>query len=883
MIGETISHYKILEKLGEGGMGVVYKAQDLKLDRLVALKFLPAHVAVSEEIKARFLQEAKAAAALNHAHICTIHGVEEEGTQMFIVMEYIEGGTLREKLPIPKVNDALSVAIQIGEGLQEAHLKGIVHRDIKADNVMLTSKGQAKVMDFGLAKLKGSLKLTRTSSTVGTLAYMAPEQVQGGEVDSRSDIFSFGVLLFEMLTGKTPFRGEHEAAMVYSIVNETPDSVLKHRSDLPAELDRIIARALEKDAEDRYQHADDLVSELRRVLKQSSKVSRASASSTSIPKIPVAGTPQAAVPDPVEESWKSKKRLWIGVATATAFIMIAGTVFLLMSPSRLQLNPNITIRVLPIPFTQFSYPGLSRDANWIAFPAADANNKWDVYYMHVSGSNSRRLTTDSIANGSNLGADISPDGSQIAYTGFNQTGPTINIVSSVGGLSKTLTEGSTAARWRPDGQRIGYVRFGSRESKAIYTFWSMKADGSDNRLEYADTLGFGGRFSFNWSPDGKSIAWIRSFKEGYQEIFTHELETGKERQLTNDKKNSDDVAWTSNGFIIYSSNRGGNTNLWMVPVTGGTPQQLTKGSGPDIGISASADDQKLVYLQQQQIGHIWDSDLSTFRSKQLTYDDRQISGVALSFDGKKIALVMGEIDPLKPAQNLYLQDRDGTNRRQLTFGEMAVANPAWSPDGKWISFSMLPRYARAEDSAKIFVVDGNNPGTPTLIATGIRSFWLDTRRLVARNIKRVGEESTSFDEQVSVDGGSREKFLGDSTVAIDVARGNMVVYYDNHHKTKGMWIVAVDYAKNPSKYKPRKLATPNGAVVARSMNSMYYVDSKNDLWRMDYSTGKQERIKSSFPGLDTNSFGSVSKDDKELIYVTFQLSAKLVMMENIFK
>lgn len=282
MIGTTISHYKILEKLGEGGMGVVYKAQDTKLDRIVALKFLPAHVSVNEETKARFMQEAKAAAALNHAHICTIHGVEEVdspqgGKQMFIVMEYIEGGTLRDRIPFAKSDDAITVAGQIGEALQEAHAKGIVHRDIKADNIMLTSKGQAKVMDFGLAKLKGSLKLTRTSSTVGTLGYMAPEQIQGGEVDHRSDIFSFGVLVFEMLTGKLPFRGEHEAAMVYSIVNEEPLQLDQFRQDVSPLVSNLILRCLEKDPADRYQHMDDIVSDLHRAQKKTSKVARSSA------------------------------------------------------------------------------------------------------------------------------------------------------------------------------------------------------------------------------------------------------------------------------------------------------------------------------------------------------------------------------------------------------------------------------------------------------------------------------------------------------------------------------------------------------------------------------------------------------------------------------
>jgi len=289
MIGQTISHYKILEKLGEGGMGVVYKAEDTKLGRTVALKFLPHRLTTNESEKARFLQEAKSASALNHPNICTIYYLEEVGEQSFIVMEYVDGSTLREKLPVQKIQDAVDYSIQVAEALHEAHSKGIVHRDIKSDNIMVNSRNQVKVMDFGLAKLKGSLKLTRTSSTVGTLAYMAPEQVRGEEVDSRSDIFSMGVVLFEMLTGAIPFRGEHEAAIMYSVLNEEPDPVEKYRQDVPQALAAVIARALEKDPADRYQHADDLVSELRRIRKQSTKIVRPSM------EMQAMGTPGSAV------------------------------------------------------------------------------------------------------------------------------------------------------------------------------------------------------------------------------------------------------------------------------------------------------------------------------------------------------------------------------------------------------------------------------------------------------------------------------------------------------------------------------------------------------------------------------------------------------------
>ncbi len=274
MIDSTISHYKILEKLGEGGMGVVYKAQDLNLDRIVALKFLPERASSGEESKFRFLQEAKAAASLNHSNICTIYGVEEHQSQMFIAMEFVDGGILRNRIPFTKTDEAIIIAIQIGEALAEAHSKGIVHRDIKADNVMLTAKAQVKVMDFGLAKLKGSLKLTRSSSTVGTLAYMAPEQIQGGEVDLRSDLFAFGVLLFEMLTGKLPFRGEHEAAMMYSILNEEPENIRKYISDISTECERILEKSLEKNPEERYQSAVEMVADLKRWKRETGRVTR---------------------------------------------------------------------------------------------------------------------------------------------------------------------------------------------------------------------------------------------------------------------------------------------------------------------------------------------------------------------------------------------------------------------------------------------------------------------------------------------------------------------------------------------------------------------------------------------------------------------------------
>jgi serine/threonine-protein kinase len=269
VIGRTISHYKILEKLGEGGMGIVYKAQDIKLDRIVALKFLPKQFLCDNEAKIRFEHEAKAASSLNHPNITTIHEIDEFEGECFIAMEYVEGNSLKELIKEETfiIEEVLSTAIQVAEGLNAAHKKGIVHRDIKSDNIMLTAEGLVKIMDFGLAKLRGVSKLTKTGSTVGTLAYMSPEQVQGIEVDQRSDIFSFGVVLYEMITGLLPFKGEHEAAIMYSILNETPEPLARYKADVPEELQRSVGKALEKNREIRYQNVDELRTDLTRIRK----------------------------------------------------------------------------------------------------------------------------------------------------------------------------------------------------------------------------------------------------------------------------------------------------------------------------------------------------------------------------------------------------------------------------------------------------------------------------------------------------------------------------------------------------------------------------------------------------------------------------------------
>lgn len=271
MIGQTISHYKVLEKLGEGGMGVVYRAEDLKLKRAVALKFLPAELTRDPEAKERFIHEAQTASALDHPNICNIHEIGETADgQMFIAMACYEGETLKLRISNGqlRIEEAVDLAIQVAQGLQKAHEKGIVHRDIKPANIIITNDGVAKILDFGLAKLAGQGRLTKTGSTVGTAAYMSPEQARGLDVDHRTDIWSLGVVLFEMLSGKLPFRGEHEAALLYSIVHEEPQPISSFRSDLPPDLELSITKMLQKETGERFQHMRELLSQLGTIKKK---------------------------------------------------------------------------------------------------------------------------------------------------------------------------------------------------------------------------------------------------------------------------------------------------------------------------------------------------------------------------------------------------------------------------------------------------------------------------------------------------------------------------------------------------------------------------------------------------------------------------------------
>ncbi|MFZ1946348.1 MAG: protein kinase [bacterium] len=893
MIGKTVLHYRVIDKLGEGGMGVVYKAEDTKLKRTVALKFLPRGLDAHEPERARFLQEAQAASALNHPHVCTIHDICETEGQQFIVMEYVDGVTLLSRIaqqPI-KLNDALAYAIQTGEALQEAHASGIVHRDIKPANIMINARNQIKVMDFGLAKLKGSLKLTRTSSTVGTLAYMAPEQIEGGEVDARSDIFSFGVVLYEMLTGRRPFGGETEAAVMHSILGAEPEPLQKHLPESTSEVVHILNRALEKDPEDRYQTVHDMLIDLRRAKKETSRVSRGMlATRTAEQPLPTAlageqpppgapGTTSVAGPEVRKPRMPRRRALWVALAVASAAVAAVLVSGPLISSRRVPtLNPAMAIRTLEVPFTTIGTPGLSRDGNWVVFAAWDAEDKGAIYFMNVAKGAPTRLTPE-IAD-LNL-ADISPDNSEVVYDNLaegSQRG--VYVIPSSGGTGRRIAESGANPYWRPDGQRIGYIRLGDAwvpSSTGKREFWTVKPDGSDNRLEFVDSLTNTRQYwwSYAWSPDGRSVAWLRALP-GHSEIIIHDLGSGQERQLTSFGKPIDFLAWGSNGQVFFASSKGGNTNIWMMPAEGGEAIQVTRGSGPDMAVSVSADCRRLIYLESRRISNIWIADIDGRNARQLTFGNQWMSRASFAPDNR-IAFEITSDDTYRPGSQIFTIRDDGSERTQVTTGSGWHSYPGWSRDGKYLCYASRGIYEPSE-SSRVYITESSNPGTPKLIGRGISASWLDeeTLILIEAGSMRSVQYSIRSPQPVSVG--------RDSVLERPLPDGKYTLIRDLRRSAGGWWLreEGEPQGRAPRLLLPAEYVT--SANAASSLRYVLYMEPNGDLWRMSIPEGRRGRLPDLFKNLNP-AYGLIrtSRDDKQAIYLKQRSDCRLLVIDNLFK
>ena len=594
--------------------------------------------------------------------------------------------------------------------------------------------------------------------------------------------------------------------MVYSIMNDEPVPLQHYIPEAPAELLHILDRALEKDREERYQTVHEMLIDLRRLKKDSARMSLQPHYGTSAP-----GT---GVPVPAEEGKKGlSKRLWVRVAGLLFLCAVPVAYFLLRVPAT-RLDPNRTTVTLKIPFREMWYPSLSRDGNWVVFPARDEGGKWDIFWMNVAAGKPTRVTDELVY--SIYYCDISPDLSQIVFECSDKPkGCTkVRITASQGGESRTLVDTGVVPKWNRDGGRIGYMRVGSAprsefpSASGKLEIWSIRPDGTDNRLELIDTATTQDPTAFCWSPDGGSITWVRNYPEGYGEVMVRELSTGKERQLTFDRKKVDEAIWAANDEILFVSNKSGQSNLWTIPAWGGQATQVTQGGVPVGGAKISDDSRRLVYMQMENIAHIWISSIDGTNPHQVMSDDTRALTASFSPDGKHLALISRDVDEFNEEAHLYVMDRDGKNQRQLSSGSEIVTASRWSPDGKWLAYSSRA-IGEPGDSDRVYLIQPLKPGSPRMLCKGY-CWWIDDANLVV-----FDQMKTS---RYSIKGGTSTRVYQDSTFAVPLNAYGQLVFFDFREGRDSWWVVAVDSAGR-QEGRARRICPPDAMDISSSHDS----------------------------------------------------------------
>jgi Tol biopolymer transport system component/tRNA A-37 threonylcarbamoyl transferase component Bud32 len=659
MIGKEVSHYRIVEKLGSGGMGVVYKAEDTKLKRTVALKFLRPDALLSEQDKARFIYEARAASALEHTNICSIYEVDETADgEMFISMPCYEGETLRHKIdkgPL-KISDAVDIAIQIADGIEEAHGKGIIHRDIKSGNIIVTPKGQVKIMDFGLAKTERSTRLTTTGVTLGTVSYMSPEQAMGDKVDHRTDIWSTGVVLYEMLTGRLPFVAAHEQAVLYLVMNQDPEPVTALRTGVPMELERITAKAMAKRPEERYQSARELQADLG-ALKR---------------KMESETLPAAVHAKPGSVRKRLVMTLLIPAAVAVALVVSWIVVGRNMGRGIPRSRPH---QVTHADAWQME-PAISPDGGRIAYASNESGN-FDIYVIDVRGGNPLRLTREGSKDTS---PTWFPDGSSIAFVSDRTGQRSIWKIGQLGGTATLLVSDAFWPAVSPDGRSIAFSR-ASQEGNPRIAVASLDSPDRVNILTGPED-GLWEHIGPAWSRDGRKICYATRHN-----LWIVQSKGGDARRLTRDGTWDSEPAWSADGRHVYfSSGREGTLALWRVDEEGGRPERITMGIGSECSPSLSRDGTKLAYSTRS-----WEPNivLRDTRSRK----DIHVAGLsggdhpAIAPDKTSVVFVSARWGPNTDLWLLPIGLHEtAAEPVRLTDQAGNASHPVFSPDGRWVAY-----------------------------------------------------------------------------------------------------------------------------------------------------------------------------------------------------
>ncbi len=860
MIDKIISHYKIIKQVGQGGMGVLYLAEDLELNRKAVLKFLPPDMMNDPEINLRFKREAQSAGSLSHPNIVTIYdvGVHENSQgdkKTFIAMEYVEGKTLRElintdELTIERITD---ISVQICEGLNEAHSKGITHRDIKPENILIDEKGKVKIVDFGLAKIKNvSRGITKQDSTVGTLKYMSPEQIRNQNVDHRSDIWSFGVILYEMITGKYPFKGEHDASLFYSIINQSPEPLARYKANISETFQRIIDKSLDKDPETRYQHIDELLSDLRREKKESGehKVDK-------------------------RRTKKSKTKITI-IISAVAFVILstALSIYLLNNPAK---------KGKPPKHTQLTFEGniyfyfdglfydrsqISPDGQFTAYVIDKVNEK-SIYVKDNSGEQAIE-----IFKGLRSVPTLrwSPSSKEIFFTAtFKNSSRSSYIISKLGGKIQELQFDAFGC-WSPDETLIATIGYEGKEIKII----KRETNEIIKMMELKGS--FTWLFDIDWSPNGNEILFLTFDDNTLKHIvWTIKSDGTLQRKILEETKSIHCPRWSPDGNHIYYLQENGPTqDLMKLEISTNTSDEIPNviQSGLQAyGFSITSDNKKLLYTKHNVFSNLWkftyNERTNLFQPKKITEGTSLFEMPKISPDGKEIALVHNN--------NVFKMAINSDSLKQVTFLNSECRSPSWSPSGKEIAFRLGSKLAKVL----------SNGGAPTVFkntTTGDDIFWISDLEIFYhkpgnRNYYRFNLltlESNLFVSNDSVGWMSSPRLSPDSS--------NIAVFWNrlqNNESENGIWIIS--NKDSSQKFILRDYIFPLGwSKDSRWIYAIsHYYKTPQEILIVSVNTGLTKLIYVFPPGeIDPYWDIDISRDGKIIVCAIKETNSDIWMMEN---